>query len=191
MLYSQVQDAELIERYASGDERAFEALMRRHGDAVFAAILAKVKDHAVADDLVQEVWIKFIHTLKAGDYTEAGKFAAWIHRVARNATMDYFRRQQRSPLAHYDHFESATDGVADEALNVEERAVAAQWMQDAHEAVQRLPADQKLVLELRLHAGLSFKEIAEETGVGINTALGRMRYAVANLRRMLRVEIPN
>lgn len=81
--------------------------------------------------------------------------------------------------------------MADEALNVEERAVAQQWMLDAHEAVQRLPADQKLVLELRLHSGLSFKEIAEETGVGINTALGRMRYAVANLRRMLRVEIPN
>jgi len=191
MLYSQVQDAELIERYASGDERAFEVLMRRHGDAVFAAILSKVKDQDVADDLFQEVWIKFIHTLKAGYYTEAGKFGAWIHRVARNATMDYFRRQQRSPLARYDQMESATDGVADEALNVEERAVAQQWMLDAHEAVQRLPADQKLVLELRLHAGLSFREIAEETGVGINTALGRMRYAVANLRRMLRVEIPN
>ncbi|MBM3433659.1 MAG: sigma-70 family RNA polymerase sigma factor [Bacteroidetes bacterium] len=191
MLYSQVQDAELIERYASGDERAFEALMRRHGDAVFAAILGKVKDQDVADDLFQEVWIKFIHSVKSGDYAESGKFAAWIHRVARNATMDYFRRQQRSPLARFDHLESVGDGVADEALNVEERAVAQQWMLDAHEAVQRLPADQKLVLELRLHSGLSFKEIAEETGVGINTALGRMRYAVANLRRMLRVEIPN
>jgi RNA polymerase sigma-70 factor (ECF subfamily) len=191
MLYSHVQDAELIERYASGDERAFEALMRRHGDAVFAAILSKVKDQDVADDLFQEVWIKFIHSVKSGDYAESGKFAAWIHRVARNATMDYFRRQQRSPLARFDHLESVGDGVADEALNVEERAVAQQWMLDAHEAVQRLPADQKLVLELRLHAGLSFKEIAEETGVGINTALGRMRYAVANLRRMLRVEIPN
>ncbi|MFM6997654.1 MAG: RNA polymerase sigma factor [Bacteroidota bacterium] len=191
MLYSHVQDAELIERYASGDERAFEALMRRHGDAVFAAILSKVKDQDVADDLFQEVWIKFIHSVKSGDYAESGKFAAWIHRVARNATMDYFRRQQRSPLARFDHLESVGDGVADEALNVEERAVAQQWMLDAHEAVQRLPADQKLVLELRLHSGLSFKEIAEETGVGINTALGRMRYAVANLRRMLRVEIPN
>ncbi|MFM8565441.1 MAG: RNA polymerase sigma factor [Bacteroidota bacterium] len=191
MLYSHVQDAELIERYVSGDERAFEALMRRHGDTVFAAILSKVKDQDVADDLFQEVWIKFIHSVKSGDYAESGKFAAWIHRVARNATMDYFRRQQRSPLARFDHLESVGDGVADEALNVEERAVAQQWMLDAHEAVQRLPADQKLVLELRLHAGLSFKEIAEETGVGINTALGRMRYAVANLRRMLRVEIPN
>lgn len=191
MLYSHVQDAELIERYASGDERAFEALMRRHGDAVFAAILSKVKDQDVADDLFQEVWIKFIHSVKSGDYAESGKFAAWIHRVARNATMDHFRRQQRSPLTRFDHLDSVGGGVADEALNVEERAVAQQWMLDAHEAVQRLPADQKLVLELRLHSGLSFKEIAEETGVGINTALGRMRYAVANLRRMLRIEITN
>ncbi len=87
MLYSEVQDAELIASYASGDERSFDVLMRRHGDAVFAAIMAKVKDRDVADDLFQEVWIKFIHSIKAGDYTESGKFAAWIHRVARNATM--------------------------------------------------------------------------------------------------------
>ena len=105
--------------------------------------------------------------------------------------MDFFRKQQRSPVSNSDHMELASDGIADEALNAEERAVALQWMHDAQEAVQRLPADQKLVLELRLQSGLSFKEIAEETGVGINTALGRMRYAVSNLRRMLRVEIPN
>ncbi|MEY2971579.1 MAG: RNA polymerase sigma factor [Schleiferiaceae bacterium] len=191
MLYSEVQDAELIASYASGDERSFDVLMRRHGDAVFAAIMAKVKDRDVADDLFQEVWIKFIHSIKAGDYTESGKFAAWIHRVARNATMDYFRKQQRSPVAAYEHLELASDGVLDAALNAEEQAVALQWVRDAHEAVARLPEEQRLVLELRLNAGLSFKEIAEETGVGINTALGRMRYAVANLRRMLRVEIPN
>lgn len=191
MLYSEVQDAELITRYASGDERSFEVLMRRHGDPLFAAIVSKVKDRDVADDIFQEVWIKFIHSVKSGDYAESGKFAAWIHRVARNATMDFFRKQQRSPVSNSDHMDLASDGIADEALNAEERAVAAQWMHDAHEAVKRLPADQKLVLELRLQSGLSFKEIAEETGVGINTALGRMRYAVANLRRMLHVEIPN
>lgn len=191
MLYSEVLDAELITSYASGDERAFETLIRRHGDAVFAAIVAKVKDRDVADDIFQDVWIKFIHSVKAGDYTESGKFAAWIHRVARNATMDYFRKQQRSPVSASEHIETATDGIADESLNAEERAVALQWVLDAQDAVQRLPADQRLVLELRLQSGLSFKEIAEETGVGINTALGRMRYAVANLRRMLRVEIPN
>lgn len=191
MLYSDVQDAELIASYASGDERAFEVIMRRHGDPLFAAILSKVKDRDAADDIFQEVWIKFIHSVKSGDYAESGKFAAWIHRVARNATMDFFRKQQRSPVSNSDHMDLATDGIADEALNAEERAVAAQWMVDAHEAVKRLPADQKLVLELRLQSGLSFKEIAEETGVGINTALGRMRYAVANLRRMLHVEIPN
>ena len=191
MLYSEVQDAELITRYASGDERAFEVLMRRHGDPLFAAIVSKVKDRDVADDIFQEVWIKFIHSVKSGDYAESGKFAAWIHRVARNATMDFFRKQQRSPVSNSEHMDLASDGIADDALNAEERAVAMQWMHDAHEAVKRLPADQKLVLELRLQSGLSFKEIAEETGVGINTALGRMRYAVANLRRMLHVEIPN
>jgi RNA polymerase sigma factor (sigma-70 family) len=191
MLYSEIQDAELITRYASGDERAFEVLMRRHGDPLFAAIVSKVKDRDVADDIFQDVWIKFIHSVKTGDYAESGKFAAWIHRVARNATMDFFRKQQRSPVSNSDHMDLASDGIADEALNAEERAVAVQWMLDAQEAVQRLPADQKLVLELRLQSGLSFKEIAEETGVGINTALGRMRYAVANLRRMLHVEIPN
>jgi RNA polymerase sigma-70 factor (ECF subfamily) len=191
MLYSDVQDAELITRYASGDERAFEVLMRRHGEPLFASIMSKVKDQDVADDIFQDVWIKFIHSVKSGDYSESGRFAAWIHRVARNATMDFFRKQQRSPVSNSDHMELASNGIADEALNAEERAVALQWMADAQEAVERLPEEQRLVLELRLQAGLSFKEIAEETGVGINTALGRMRYAVSNLRRMLRVEIPN
>jgi RNA polymerase sigma factor (sigma-70 family) len=136
MLYSEVQDAELITRYASGDERAFEVLMLRHGDPLFAAIVSKVKDRDVADDIFQEVWIKFIHSVKSGDYAESGKFAAWIHRVARNATMDFFRKQQRSPVSNSEHMDLASDGIADEALNAEERAVAMQWMHDAHEAVQ-------------------------------------------------------
>ena len=109
MLYSEVQDAELITRYASGDERAFDVLMRRHGDPLFAAIVSKVKDRDVADDIFQEVWIKFIHSVKSGDYAESGKFAAWIHRVARNATMDFFRKQQRSPVSNSDHMELASD----------------------------------------------------------------------------------
>jgi len=191
MLYSKIEDALLISSYASGDERAFETLLNRHGDAVFHTIFSKVKDRDRSDDIYQDVWIKFINSVKSGDYAESGKFAAWIHRVARNATMDFFRKQQRSPLTHCEHMETATSGRADESLNAEELAVATQLLLEAQEAVKRLPPNQGLVLELRIKAGMSFKEIAEETGVGINTALGRYRYALSNLRRMLRVEIPN
>lgn len=191
MLYSKIEDALLISSYASGDERAFETLLNRHGDAVFHTIFTKVKDRDRTYDIYQDVWIKFINSVKSGDYAESGKFAAWIHRVARNATMDYFRKQQRSPLTHCEHMENATSGRADESLNAEELAVATQLLLEAQEAVKRLPPNQGLVLELRIKAGMSFKEIAEETGVGINTALGRYRYALTNLRRMLRVEIPN
>jgi RNA polymerase sigma-70 factor (ECF subfamily) len=191
MLYSKIEDALLISSYASGDERAFETLLNRHGDAVFHTIFNKVKDRDRTDDIYQDVWIKFINSVKSGDYAESGKFAAWIHRVARNATMDFFRKQQRSPLTHCEHMETAASGWADDSLNAEELAVAAQLLLEAQEAVKRLPANQELVLELRIKAGMSFKEIAEETGVGINTALGRYRYALSNLRRMLRVEIPN
>ena len=191
MLYSKIEDALLISSYASGDERAFETLLNRHGDAVFHTIFSKVKDRDRSDDIYQDVWIKFINSVKSGDYAESGKFAAWIHRVARNATMDFFRKQQRSPLTHCERMETATSGRADESLNAEELAVATQLLLEAQEAVKRLPPNQGLVLELRIKAGMSFKEIAEETGVGINTALGRYRYALSNLRRMLRVEIPN
>lgn len=166
-----------------------ECLILRHSDSLLRKIFVKVKDEDLTQDLHQEVWMKFIRVVKSGDYQEKGKFSAFIHRMAGNMIIDHFRREQRNPMLSMERCGESVLGLSDEGLNAEERALQAQWHQDVKVALDYLGSEQREVVFLRVYAGLSFKEIAEETGVGINTALGRYRYAVQNLRKILGVEI--
>lgn len=182
---AKVTDGQLVSQYIQGSELALSQLIARHGDELLHFVYAKTRDEDVAQDIVQESWMKFVDAVKTGKYSEQGTFLAWIYRVARNKTMDYFRKQKRSKEQSMENCMFMVDAQMDEQFNADELMC----MGDMHElmwkAVQNLPENQKEVIEMRIVAGMSFKEIAEETGVGINTALGRMRYAVINLRKQL------
>ena len=158
---SRLTDEQLVAQYAKGTNEAFDALLLRHKTNLFGYIIQRVKDRDLADDIFQETFVKAITTIRQGRYNEEGKFSAWICRIARNLIVDYFRQVE--------------DAIID--LQIEE---------DVRRLVGQLPQEQRRVLEMRYYEGLSFKEIAEQTGVSINTALGRMRYAILNMRRIAR-----
>ena len=183
-----VSDADLVASFSRGDEKALKLLLDKYSASVFNLIFQRVKDEDHANDILQEVWIKFIRVAKAGEYKELGEFSGWIHMVARNAVMDFFRKRKRSKLIGLEECGDSVLGIKDEAMNFEESIQQEQWNLDVRMAVGKLPQDQQEVIKLRMTSGLSFKEIAIETGVGINTALGRMRYALMNLRRILEIE---
>ncbi|CAN5870324.1 sigma-70 family RNA polymerase sigma factor [soil metagenome] len=182
---AQLSDSALIALYVAGDENAFELLLNRHKNKVFTTILLIVKDTYTAEDLLQDTFIKAIHTIKGGRYNEEGKFSSWICRIAHNLAIDFFRKEKRSPVI------TLEDGS--NILNVlsfaEDSAESVQIKEETHarlrELIQQLPPAQKEVLIMRHYADMSFQEIAEATGVSINTALGRMRYALINLRKKL------
>lgn len=180
-------DQELVLAYQSGNESAFEQLVRRHKSKVYSYILFNVKDADLALDIFQDTFFKVVNTLKKGKYNEEGKFLPWVYRIAHNLIMDHFRKNKRMPMLEQDA-ESDYDifnFIACETLNVEQKMVKKQILQDVKKMIGFLPDDQKEVLVLRLYYHLSFKEIADKTNVSINTALGRMRYALINLRKMM------
>ncbi len=179
------EDHQLVALYRSGNEQALNVLIRRHQERVFGQILAKVQDSLVADDLFQETFIKVIRSLKSTTYNEEGKFLPWVLRVANNATMDYFRREKRSKEINSQGEFTVFDTYGELDRSIEEDLVNHQIHQDLHALIAQLPSDQRQVVELRMFCNYSFKEIAEETNVSINTALGRMRYAVKNIQRMM------
>ena len=178
-------DASLISDYLSGSELALEKLINRHQLRIFNFINSKVNDRDIAEDLFQDTFIKVVKTLKNGVYNEEGKFLPWIMRIAHNLIIDHFRRSNRIPSLEtkedFDIFQMIGDG----SLNVESLLVNDQIVADLQRLVQELPEDQKEVLQMRLYRDMSFKEIAEQTKVSINTALGRMRYAIINLRKLI------
>lgn len=178
-------DRELIHAYRVGDERAFESLLNRYQHAVFTKIQFIVRDTEVANDLFQDVWIKVVQVLKTGKYVEEGKFGPWVLRIAHNAAIDYFRRNRKvrmvRPTEEFDIF----DTISGDECTVEERLVKQDILSELQQLVPMLPPEQQEVVRMRMEHNLSFKEIAEETDVSINTALGRMRYALINLRRMV------
>lgn len=182
-------DAELVSKYVGGNEQALEVLILRHSSSLLRKIQAKIQDEDLAQDLHQELWMKFIRVVKAGDYSEKGKFAAYIHRLAGNMVIDHFRRNKRNPEISIENYSDSIQGLAHADLNAEEVALKKQWYHDIKLAMHQLCEDQRHVLFLRIYAELSFKEIAEETGVGINTALGRYRYALSNMRKILGVRV--
>ena len=178
-------DALLVSDYISGNERALETLILRHKLKIYNFIYSKVFDRDTAEDIFQETFIKVIKTLKRGVYNEEGKFLPWVMRIAHNLVIDYFRKNNRIPTfdnnEEYDIFQLISDG----SPTAERSMIDEQVVEDLQKLIVELPDDQKDVLTMRLYKDMSFKEIAETTGVSINTALGRMRYAIINLRKMV------
>lgn len=181
-------DQELIRMYLNGREEGLEELIRRHKSKIYTSIYMLVKDQHLAEDIFQDAFIKVINTLKSGKYNEEGKFLPWVMRIAHNLVIDHFRKEKRAPMVMtsegFDIFEVL--GMQDESI--EERLVREQTHKDLRALIHLLPSDQKEVLLMRHYGDMSFKDIAEVTDVSINTALGRMRYALNNLRRMLQTK---
>ena len=185
MKLGQLEDHDLVAQYRSGNEQAFEVLIRRHQKRIFLQIYSKVQDSEVADDLFQETFIKIIRSLRKESYEEKGKFLPWAVRVANNTTLDYFRKESRKkefrPHGEFTVFD--TYGESDRPF--EQTLIESQINEDLRRLINFLPEEQRQVLELRMFCDYSFKEIAEETDVSINTALGRMRYAVSNIQKLM------
>lgn len=178
-------DEELVVSYAEGNNSAFDVLLSRHQQTLFGYILYTVRNRDLADDIFQETFIKAITTIKQGKYTENGKFRAWITRIAHNLIIDYFRQERNENTISNDDYEFDllnNSHLCDD--NVETVLVKNQVLSDVKKLVEFLPDLQREVLEMRYYEELSFKEIADRTGVSINTALGRMRYAILNMRKM-------
>jgi RNA polymerase sigma-70 factor (ECF subfamily) len=181
----QVADLDLIRSFQAGDTEAFDVLVTRYKDRIYSSILFFVKDTYLAEDLFQDVFIKIIDTLKNKRYTEEGKFLPWALRIAHNLCVDYFRKVKRTPA-----IKTSDDQDIFEVIKVSQEAPDQKLMRgESHEKVRRmldlLPEEQREIIVLRHYANLSFKEIAEITNCSINTALGRMRYGLINLRKMM------
>ena len=178
-------DAALVQDYINGNERALEMLIIRHKLRIYNFIYSKVFDRDTAEDIFQETFIKVIKTLKRGVYNEEGKFLPWVMRIAHNLVIDFFRKNNRIPTfdnsEEFDIFQLISDGNP----TAEKTMIEEQVVEDLQNLIHQLPDDQKDVLTMRLYKDMSFKEIAESTEVSINTALGRMRYAIINLRKLI------
>src|SRR6476660_6256191 len=178
-------DQDLVHQYLQGQESSLEELIRRHKTKIYTSIYLLVKDSYLAEDIFQDTFIKVINTLKAGKYNEEGKFLPWVIRIAHNLVIDHFRKEKRTPVVTtvdgFDIFEVLK--FYDEST--EDKMIREQTHRDLRELIHLLPAEQKEVLIMRHYGELSFKEISDITGVSINTALGRMRYALNNLRKMM------
>lgn len=183
--YYTMTDEELVVSYANGNNEAFDELLGRHQQYLFTYIMYTVRDNGLADDIFQDTFIKAIMTIQQGKYTESGRFKAWITRIAHNLMIDYFRQRKSENTVSNDDYE--VDLLNNPKLceeTVEVRIARTQVLSDVRKLVDRLPENQKEVVEMRYYKELSFKEIADMTGVSINTALGRMRYAILNMRKM-------
>lgn len=180
-----LDDSVLVKNYIDGNERALEILILRHKQRIFSFIYSKVQDRDVADDIFQDTFIKVINTLKMGKYNEEGKFLPWTMRIAHNLIIDFFRKENRMPtFQNTDEFDIFSV-LGDDSLSAENAIIKDQIYADVRKLVDELPEDQREVLMMRIFKDMSFKEISEQTSVSINTALGRMRYALINLRKMI------
>ena len=186
MKRNNLADASLVREYISGNENALEILIYRHKQRIYSFIYSKVLDRDITEDIFQDTFIKVIKTLKRGKYNEEGKFLPWVMRIANNLVVDHFRKNNRMPK-----FNATTDGfdifsvLTDGSLNAEKSLIKDQIHNDVKKLIEELPEDQREVVQMRLYNDMSFKEISNITGVSINTALGRMRYALINLRKII------
>ena len=180
-----ISDSILVNDYINGKEASLSILINRHQQRLFSFIYSKIKDKDLTEDIFQDTFIKVIRTLKKGKYNEEGKFLPWVMRIAHNLVIDYFRKNNRMPsfknTDEFDIFSVLHDGT----LNAEKQMIQAQIYEDVRELINELPEEQKEVLIMRMYKDMSFKEISENTGVSINTALGRMRYALINMRKLI------
>lgn len=185
MRKNSIKDSTLVSDYIKGKESALSVLINRHQQRLFSFIYSKVQDRDITEDIFQDTFIKVIRTLKKGNYNEEGKFLPWVMRISHNLVIDHFRKSNRMPsfknTDEFDIFSVLGDGN----LNAEKKIIQEQIYNDVRDLVQELPEEQKEVLVMRMYKDMSFKEISENTGVSINTALGRMRYALINMRKLI------
>jgi RNA polymerase sigma-70 factor (ECF subfamily) len=181
-----IPDYELIQRFIKGEESCFEQLIHRHKNKVFAYISLYIRDQALAEDLFQDTFMKVIQSVKSGRYQDNGKFISWVMRIAHNLIIDHFRRiKQMNTVSNDDYDSDLFNSRKLSESTVEDNMIRKQIQKDVRKMISLLPDDQREVVILRHYAGLSFKEIADMTDVSINTALGRMRYALINMRKIM------
>nr|WP_315149790.1 sigma-70 family RNA polymerase sigma factor [uncultured Flavobacterium sp.] len=185
MVNKEKTDALLVKEYIAGNENALAVLIRRHESKIFGFIYSKILDRDVSNDIFQDTFIKVIKTLKLNSYNEEGKFLPWVMRIAHNLIIDHFRKSKKMPMYRETEEFSIFSVMSDDSLTIENQLIAEQVEVDVRRLVEELPLDQKEVLIMRMYQDMSFKEISETTGVSINTALGRMRYAIMNLRKII------
>lgn len=180
-------DYELVQRFIEGDQNALEILIHRHKGRVYSYVLLIVKNQELAEDIFQETFIKVIRSLKKGKYVENGKFISWVLRISHNLIIDHFRKEKLQGFVSNDSMDmDIFNSQKFSEDTIEDQMVNDQILSEVKELIKELPEDQQQVIYMRHYMGLSFKEIAEQTDVSINTALGRMRYALINLRKLIR-----
>ena len=185
MATTQLPDALLVKNYIAGDENALVILIKRHQSKIYGFIYSKINDRDLADDIFQDTFMKVIKTLKSNSYNEEGKFLPWVMRISHNLIMDYFRKNQKMPMVRETDEFSIFSILQETSPNIEKRIISELIEKDLQKIIMELPEDQREVLTMRIYQDYSFNEIAELTGVSINTALGRMRYAIINLRKVI------
>ena len=183
-----ISDQDLVQQYIKGQEASLEELIRRHKSKIYTSIYHLVKDSNLAEDIFQDTFIKVINTLKTSKYNEEGKFLPWVIRIAHNLVIDHFRKEKRKPMAANVEGFDIFDVIKSNDESTEDRIIREQNYKELRILIHLLPSEQKEVLIMRHFAELSFKEISDITGVSINTALGRMRYALNNLRKMMQTK---
>ncbi len=181
----ELSDSILVSQYLNGNEEAFRVLLERHKSKIFTTIYLIVKDRYVAEDLLQDTFVKAINTIKAGKYNEEGKFLPWISRIAHNLAVDAFRKNKRYPTIVMEDGSPVLNSLDFSESSVEDKQIMVDTHNKIRELIKELPDNQREVLVMRHYMQMSFKEIAENTNVSINTALGRMRYALINLRKKM------
>lgn len=181
----QLPDSVLVHNYIVGDENALAILIKRHQSKIFGFIYSKLSDRDVSNDIFQDTFIKVIKTLKSNSYNEEGKFLPWVMRIAHNLIIDHFRKNKKMPMFRETEEFSIFSIMSDDSPTIENKIIQNQVETDLRKLIEELPPDQKEVLIMRMYQDMSFKEISESTGVSINTALGRMRYALMNMRKII------
>lgn len=185
MSTSKLDDCVLVTQFIAGQEQALEALICRHKQRVYSFIYSKVLDKELTEDIFQDTFIKVINTLKRGTYSESGKFLPWVLRIAHNLCIDYFRKNKRLPtFKNTDDFDIFSV-ISDPDINIENQIIQEQIFKDVFKLLESLPKEQREVIDMRFYKMMSFKEISENLDISINTALGRMRYALINLRKLI------
>jgi RNA polymerase sigma-70 factor (ECF subfamily) len=181
----QTPDALLVQSYVAGDENALATLIKRHESRIYGFIYSKISDRDISNDIFQDTFIKVIKTLKSNSYNEEGKFLPWVMRISHNLIIDHFRKSKKMPMFRETEEFSIFSIMSDNVPSIESQLISTQVEQDLKNLIEELPLDQKEVLVMRMYQDMSFKEISEITGVSINTSLGRMRYALMNLRKII------
>jgi RNA polymerase sigma-70 factor (ECF subfamily) len=185
MVNIQLPDASLVKDYVAGNEDALTKLIKRHESKIYGFIYSKIPDRDITNDIFQDTFIKVIKTLKSNSYNEEGKFLPWVMRISHNLVVDHYRKTKKMPMYRETEEFSIFSIMSDDCQTIENKIISEQVEMDLKKLIEGLPADQKEVLVMRMYQDMSFKEISECTGVSINTALGRMRYALMNLRKVI------